>query len=61
MHGLDVAAHPIESKQRLANIWEQVAIDFQLTGLENPDYFLRLAGRNMPKADLYAMLARQHL
>ena len=42
--GLNVAEHPLETKQRLAYIPEQVTLYRNLTGLENLRFFSRLAG-----------------
>lgn len=42
--GLDVVRHPIETKQRLAYIPEQVTLYRNLTGIENLRFFSRLAG-----------------
>lgn len=44
INGLDVAQHPIESKKHLAYLPEVVMLYPNLTGLENLDYFSRLAG-----------------
>lgn len=41
--GLDVVAHPVETKKRLAYIPEQVTLYRNLTGLENLRFFSRLA------------------
>lgn len=43
--GMDVAAHPIESKRHLGYIPEQVMLYPSLTGLENLEYFTALAGK----------------
>lgn len=43
--GLDVAAHPIQTKRHLAYIPEQVMLYGNLTGLENLEYFAGLAGK----------------
>ncbi len=42
--GLNVVEHPLETKQRLSYIPEQVALYRNLTGLENLRFFSRLAG-----------------
>ncbi|MBX3276727.1 MAG: ABC transporter ATP-binding protein [Acidobacteria bacterium] len=42
--GLDVCAHPLETKRFLAYIPEQVMLYRNLTGLENLEYFSALAG-----------------
>jgi ABC-2 type transport system ATP-binding protein len=44
--GLDVVAHPLETKRRLAYIPEQVMLYRNLTGLENLDYFAALSGKD---------------
>lgn len=44
VNGLDVRQAPLETKKHLAYIPEQVALYPQLSGVENLDYFLRLAG-----------------
>ena len=44
INGLDVAEKPIESKQHLAYLPEVVMLYPNLTGMENLDYFSRLAG-----------------
>lgn len=43
--GLDVGAHPLETKRFVAYIPEQVMLYRNLTGLENLEYFSALAGR----------------
>ena len=52
--GLDVFAHPMETKQRLAYIPEQVTLYRNLTGLENLRFFSRLA-----KAAVYPERSRR--
>jgi ABC-2 type transport system ATP-binding protein len=42
--GLDVTAHPLETKKHLAYIPETVMLYRNLTGLENLEYFSALAG-----------------
>jgi ABC-2 type transport system ATP-binding protein len=44
INGLDVGQHSIESKKHLAYLPEVVMLYPNLTGLENLDYFSRLAG-----------------
>jgi ABC-2 type transport system ATP-binding protein len=44
INGLDVAQHPLDSKKHLAYLPEVVMLYPNLTGLENLDYFSRLAG-----------------
>ena len=45
INGLDVVTHPLESKQYVAYIPEQVMLYRNLSGLENLEYFAALAGR----------------
>lgn len=56
INGLDVAQHPIESKKHLAYLPEVVMLYPNLTGMENLDYFSRLAGFRHEKDEL-----RKHL
>ncbi|MDX1906163.1 MAG: ABC transporter ATP-binding protein [Bacteroidia bacterium] len=56
INGLDVAAHPLESKKHLAYLPEVVMLYPNLTGLENLDYFSRLAGFRHTKDELHALL-----
>lgn len=46
IHGLDVAAHPVETKRYIAYIPEQVMLYGNLTGVENLRYFSALAGHD---------------
>jgi ABC-2 type transport system ATP-binding protein len=60
--GLDVVEHPVETKQRLAYIPEQVTLYRNLTGLENLRFFSRLAGAGADSDDeLLAILAQAGL
>ena len=60
--GLDVVEHPVETKQRLAYIPEQVTLYRNLTGLENLRFFSRLAGAHADSDDqLLAILAQAGL
>ncbi len=52
INGLDVAKHPIESKKHLAYLPEVVMLYPNLTGMENLDYFSRLAGFRHEKGEL---------
>jgi ABC-2 type transport system ATP-binding protein len=52
INGLDVAEQSIESKRHLAYLPEVVMLYPNLTGLENLDYFSRLAGFKHDKNDL---------
>lgn len=56
INGLDVAQHPIESKKHLAYLPEVVMLYPNLTGMENLDYFSRLAGFRHEKAELLICL-----
>jgi ABC-2 type transport system ATP-binding protein len=60
--GLNVVEHPIETKQQLAYIPEQVTLYRNLTGLENLRFFSRLAGAAADSdAELLAILAQAGL
>ena len=60
--GLNVVDHPIETKQRLAYIPEQVTLYRNLTGLENLRFFSRLASAKADADDeLLAILAQAGL
>lgn len=60
--GQDVAAHPLETKSKLAYIPENVMLYPNLTGLENLEFFVTLAGRDdMSEADLREALKRAGL
>lgn len=61
INGLDVAQHPIESKKHLAYLPEVVMLYPNLTGLENLDYFSRLAGFRHAKDELQALLKKAGL
>jgi ABC-2 type transport system ATP-binding protein len=52
VNGLDVVKHPVESKRHLAYLPEIVMLYPNLTGLENLDYFSRLAGFRQSKKEL---------
>lgn len=56
INGLDVAVHPIETKKHIAYIPETVMLYPNLTGLENLDYFSRLAGFRYPATELGSLL-----
>lgn len=60
--GLDVTRHPLETKQHVAYIPEQVMLYKNLTGLENLDYFASLAtGRRHDREALLEYLTRAGL
>jgi len=56
INGLDVAKQPLESKKHLAYLPEVVMLYPNLTGLENLDYFSRLAGFKHDKGELFMCL-----
>jgi ABC-2 type transport system ATP-binding protein len=56
INGLDVAQQPIESKRHLAYLPEVVMLYPNLTGMENLDYFSRLAGFKHEKGELQMCL-----
>jgi ABC-2 type transport system ATP-binding protein len=53
--GLDVTKAPLETKQRLAYIPEQVMLYRNLTGLENLEYFSALAGHTHSRTMLIGL------
>jgi len=59
--GVDVSAHPVQTKKDLAYIAEQVALYPQLSGLENLDYFLKLTGERRDNAFLVKTLEQAGL
>lgn len=61
INGLDVEANPIESKRHLAYLPEVVMLYPNLTGMENLEYFSRLAGFRHPGAELSSYLDRAGL
>lgn len=61
INGLDVVQHPIESKKHLAYLPEVVMLYPNLTGLENLDYFSRLAGFRYSAAELQVFLEKAGL
>ena len=61
VNDLDVAEHPLKTKQYLAYIPEQVMLYRNLTGLENLEYFTSLAGERYSRAQLLDFLAQAGL
>lgn len=59
--GLSVAAHPLETKRRLAYIPETVSLYPSLTGLENLEYFASLSGRTPSQGEMRDLLVRTGL
>jgi ABC-2 type transport system ATP-binding protein len=59
--GLDVAAHPLETKRRLAYIPEQVNLYGYFSGVENLAYFSELAGHRYADRDLRQFLTEASL
>jgi ABC-2 type transport system ATP-binding protein len=56
--GLDVTAYPQDVRRIIAYLPEQVMLYPRLTGLENLDYFSRLAGRRYSSVELARFLDR---
>lgn len=56
--GHDVLADPARARAHTAYIPEQVQLYAQLSGLENLDYFSRLAGHRLKNEELGRMLSR---
>lgn len=52
INGMEVAANPVATKKYLAYLPEVVMLYPNLSGMENLDYFSRLAGFRYKKADL---------
>ena len=60
--GLDVTEHPLETKRFLAYIPEQVMLYRNFSGLENLEYFAKLAGKgHYTRDELRAFLTRAGL
>ncbi len=56
INGIDVSQQPVESKKHLAYLPEVVMLYPNLSGLENLQYFSRLAGFRYEKGELLAFL-----
>jgi ABC-2 type transport system ATP-binding protein len=56
--GIDVSKNPIEARQRLAYLPENVALYPKLSGLENLAFFDRLAGHQHSDAELADLLLK---
>lgn len=61
INGLDVTKHSRQTKKSLAYIPENLVLYQELTGLENLEYFLGLAGIKYAKNDLEAYLLEASL
>ncbi|GMV39904.1 MAG: ABC transporter ATP-binding protein [Myxococcales bacterium] len=61
IHGLDVAQSGVETRKHLAYIPENVMLYPNLTGIENLEFFTRLAGREVPTPELRETLAQAGL
>ncbi len=59
--GVDVVAAPVAARAKVAYVPETVQLYPQLSGLENLDYFSRLAGHRLPPAGLRDGLQRAGL
>ncbi|WP_298555239.1 MULTISPECIES: ABC transporter ATP-binding protein [Flavobacteriaceae] len=61
INGIDVTKHPLETKQILSYIPENLMLYPNLTGLENLDFFCGLGGKNYAKAELGVLLEQSGL
>lgn len=61
INGLDVTQHSLETKRHLAYIPEQVMLYRNLTGLENLEYFVALAGSTYSRKELLGFLVEAGL
>lgn len=56
INGIDVSKKPVESKQHISYIPENLMLYPQLTGLENLDFFCRLSGKRYQHKQLRELL-----
>lgn len=61
IHNISVKDHPEKIKKHLAYIPETVLLYPNLTGIENLDFFSKIAGFNYDKSELSALLKRTGL
>lgn len=61
VNGLDVEKNPIKTKRALGYIPEQVNLYRNLTGVENLEYLAGLAGRDLSRSELAAILVEAGL
>lgn len=61
INGMDVTKHPLETKQILSYIPENLMLYPNLTGLENLDFFCGLGGKNYTKEELGGLLEQSGL
>ena len=61
INDIDVTKHPLETKQILSYIPENLMLYPNLTGLENLDFFCGLGGKNYTKTELNALLQQSGL
>lgn len=61
INGIDVTQKPVETKQYLTYIPENLMLYPNLTGLENLDYFCGLCRKDYSKEELIVFLEKAHL
>ncbi|WP_299671956.1 ABC transporter ATP-binding protein [uncultured Polaribacter sp.] len=61
INDMDVSKHPLETKQILSYIPENLMLYPNLTGLENLDFFCGLGGKNYSKDELDTLLQQSGL
>ncbi len=61
INDMDVSKHPLETKQILSYIPENLMLYPNLTGLENLDFFCGLGGKNYAKDELDTLLQQSGL